>query len=412
MIFFRINIYLSILDFVKSLFYKKVSNHKISSALQNYSTKKYNILTSQCRVSFLIILSYLKEKFPSKNEIIIQSYNLPEMINVAKAIGFKVVFIDIDKETAAMSKSKLNFSINHNTAAILLTNIFNSYEDNVEIKKICEMKNLMLIEDNAIYFDNFYNSKDKKIYSGNIGDVSIASFGMMKNLSCLYGGLISTDLEELNEYAIKYIDKLKKFPTFILYKQIFTYLVLKIFSIKFLYRLIFFNIIKKSYSDNIKLLSIFYPSLKFKIKKKLPDYYYSKISDLSLKILYSQLTNYSRRIDNHSNRKANNEIYYYKLSNLKKIKLIKINNFDYQNFLEFPILIDNKKKLIDFLLSNGIDCRFFYYNDCKSIFSLDKENSINSKYYEDSIICLPNHHKISSNSVNQICKKLIEYDNL
>ena len=50
-----------------------------------------------------------------------------------------------------------------------------------------------LIEDNAIYFDNFSKIKKILFYSGSFGDFSIYSFNIMKNISSFYGGAATTN---------------------------------------------------------------------------------------------------------------------------------------------------------------------------------------------------------------------------
>ena len=91
---FRIHIYLSIRNFIKSIFsFKKNKKyeHEISKILLQNSNKSNILLTSQCRIAFLVVLKYLKEKLSTKNEIIFLAYNLPEMLNVAKNLNFKIV---------------------------------------------------------------------------------------------------------------------------------------------------------------------------------------------------------------------------------------------------------------------------------------------------------------------------------
>ena len=59
--------------------------------------------------------------------------------------------------------------ITNNTLAIVLTNMFNNYEDTKKLKDLTEKLNITLIEDNAIYFDNFYlKTKDKKNLFGEL----------------------------------------------------------------------------------------------------------------------------------------------------------------------------------------------------------------------------------------------------
>ena len=93
MSYFRINIFLSIKNFLKATFqFDNQSEYekKINQFILKNTNKKRISLTSQCRISFLFILKYLKIKLSKKNEIIFCAYNLPEMINIARNLRFKI----------------------------------------------------------------------------------------------------------------------------------------------------------------------------------------------------------------------------------------------------------------------------------------------------------------------------------
>ena len=77
--------------------------------------------------------------------------------------------------------------------------MFNSRIDTLKLKDFAKKK-IILIEDNAIYFDNFSNVGQKKIYSGSFGDYSLYSFNIMKNISTLYGGGISHNDKEFYKF--------------------------------------------------------------------------------------------------------------------------------------------------------------------------------------------------------------------
>ena len=90
---FRIHIYLNFLKFLKAFFIfheRSILKSKISKIILSQTKKQKLIFSSQCRISFLYLLKYLKEKQKYRNEIIFPSYNLPEMVNVAKNLNFKV----------------------------------------------------------------------------------------------------------------------------------------------------------------------------------------------------------------------------------------------------------------------------------------------------------------------------------
>ena len=98
------------------------------------------------------------------------------MVNVAKNLNFKVKYCDLSSENGSLDIVKLNSLISKKTAAVILTNMFNSYEEAKKIKKITKKNNIYLIEDNAIYFDNYTIKNNKKFFSGSLGDYTIYSF--------------------------------------------------------------------------------------------------------------------------------------------------------------------------------------------------------------------------------------------
>ena len=72
------------------------------------------------------------------------------------------------------------------------------------IEKFCKKNKIILIEDNAICFDNFKIKKNNKTFTGRFGDYSLYSFNIMKNISALYGGGVSTKtLNLLNFVRLK-----------------------------------------------------------------------------------------------------------------------------------------------------------------------------------------------------------------
>lgn len=408
---FRIHIYLNFLKFIKAFFFfKKRSSlqSKISQIILSQSKKQKLIFSSQCRVSFLYLLKYLKQKKKLKNEIIFSSYNLPEMVNVAKNLNFKVRYCDLNFKNGFIDIKKLRPLISKKTSAVILTNMFNSYKDAKKLKKITKKFKIDLIEDNAIYFDNFTKIKNKRYYSGSIGDYTIYSFNIMKNISAMYGGALATnDKNFINYYNIQ-TNSLSNLSKSIVFKQSLIFLILKVMGLQLLYKIIFFNIIKFAYKNNIKtLLKLFYPSLKFKIID-FPASYFSKISNYSLKLIYLQLIDRQKRVEDFNSRKNNNMYYYKILSKIKdrNFRLIKIEDFDYQNFIDFPIMIKNKKKFNQFLLNHGIEVRYIYYRDCERIFNSKNFKCKNANLFEKELLCLPNNKRVNYNYINKIVKNI------
>jgi hypothetical protein len=144
--------------------------------------------------------------------------------------------------------------------------MFNSYEESLKLRKLCDYKKVNLIEDNAIYFDNFIQKKNKT-YSGSIGHYSLYSFNLMKNISALYGGGVSTNDNNFYNFAKKEIANFGNFSIYIYTRQMLIYVILKILSVNFIYKFFFFSIIKFAYKKNIndtrnspalKIISLFF----------------------------------------------------------------------------------------------------------------------------------------------------------
>ena len=324
---FRVWLYLKISTFFSGSF----SNHKIKKKklikdfLSKQSNKKFTALFSQCRVAFFFILKFLKNK-SNKNEIVFCAYNLPEMINIAHNLNLKVKFCDLNYQTGFIDLKQLKKRISNKTIAIVLTNMFNNYSDSQQIKNIAKINKITLIEDNAIYFDNYKEGKRNKFFSGVFGDYTIYSFNIMKNISSFYGGAaLTNDINFINFYN-KEEKKLNNFSFFSLTKQIIIFFILKLMSSSFMYKSFFVYIIKYSHKFNIKsFLYLFYPSMKL-IRKKFPKYYFSKISNLSVNMTYYQLKDKDRRKRFFDLRKIKHKYYMSELSKIKssRLNLIKI----------------------------------------------------------------------------------------
>ena len=409
---FRIWIYLSLKNFLFNIFLKKnkeMVSRSIEQILSKQSNKKFSSLFSQCRVGFLYVLKFLKSR-SIKREIIFCAYNLPEMINISENLNLKIKFCDIDYKTGFIDLKQLKEKVSKNTLAIVLTNMFNSHQDSQKIKKIVTKFKITLIEDNAIYFDNFSQFRRNKIYSGNFGDYTIYSFNIMKNISSLYGGAVTTNNKNFSKYSNKEENKLDNFYIIPLIKQILIFFILKLMSVKILYNFFFIHIIRYVHKKNIELiLQIFYPSLKT-IKISFPKYYYTKISNLSLNLTYQQLQDKKRRKKIFNLRKIKNEYYFKKLSkiNTDKFNLIRIVDQNYQNFIDFPVLVKDKNDLNDYLLEKGIEVRFKHYYNCQKLFGFGTD-CINAEKYEKELICLPNHPKISLSYIDFIVKNIEVY---
>ena len=89
---------------------KKLSgNKKFKNKYQNFLKKKYNfknnLLTDSCSSAFEIIATSLRNL--KNKEVIISSYNYPTVASAFIKNGFKIIFVDNEKNTPFIDKEDL-----------------------------------------------------------------------------------------------------------------------------------------------------------------------------------------------------------------------------------------------------------------------------------------------------------------
>lgn len=393
----RFNLYLNFKTLIKSFFVDKKDSEKIIiKNLKKITKKKYIVLTAMCRVSFYLILNYLR-KNKNKNEIIMINYNLKEMTDIVTFCGFKLVFINLNKNCSINFKD-LKSKISKRTSAIVCTNMFNNLNDTLKLKKICKKNKIYLIEDNAIYYGNNEILNNKRIYSGSIGDSSIFSFGLMKRVSSIDGGAIATNDSRLYRYAQEFNNTNNNIYIWRIIKQLLLFIIIKIIYSKIFYVSFFNFIMRQVHFLDLKLfLKYIYPAEFYSKKKFNTNLIFRKPSSISINMVAISMNEINNQDDNI--RLRNIKLYYNKLKKIKKIKLIYNENSTFQNYLDFPILTNNKKALYEYLFRKGIECKLFFYKSCS-------RNKFSKNNFDKKIICLPCHHNLSINEINYTCKQI------
>lgn len=109
-------------------------------------------------------------------------------------LGLKPVQIDVELDTLNVSSAKfLEILKKFPLKMLFITNLLGFCDDIDEIKKICEQKKIILVEDNCESLGTVY--KGNKL--GNFGVASTFSFYVGHHMSTIEGGAICTDSEQL-----------------------------------------------------------------------------------------------------------------------------------------------------------------------------------------------------------------------
>ncbi len=349
---------------------------KFEKSFAEYIGVDYAMSTSSAKTALYLSLKALGAE--KDDEIIVPAYTVREVIDVIIALGLIPVFIDINLKDANMDTDLIEEKISKKTKFILMTHIYGCPCDVEAILKISDKHNLVVIEDAAQACGGEY--KQKK--TGSFGKVAYFSFGMLKNLNTLGGGMIVTREKALAQAIEEENEKFPDIGAFRILKRAFIAMAVSFFTHPF-----FFS-------------SLVYPVLFLykKIKSSGPDDFF-KVEKMDLKKLRKHNLRFSApqaalgllqlsKIDNMNNARIQNaQILNEELKDCAQALIFK-NNSDKKNiYLNYVIRAKGRKKLIDDLFAQGIDvspgqvtcCADLedfrqFYSDCPKSRKMQQEN--------------------------------------
>mgnify|MGYP006366301479 FL=1 len=210
-------------DCIDSTFVSSVGKYvdRFEKEFASFVGAKYAIATvnGTAALHISLILANVKKD----DEVITQPLTFIATCNAISYIGAKPVFVDVDLDTMGLSPESLkdfleanceiinNQCINKTTNKIIKACVpmhtFGHPCKIEEIKEICDIWNISLVEDAAESLGSFY--KDK--HTGTFGKVGAFSFNGNKIITSGGGGVIVTDDEQIAKRA-KHITTTAKIP--------------------------------------------------------------------------------------------------------------------------------------------------------------------------------------------------------
>ena len=135
---------------------------------------------------------------PKDCEIIVPANSFIATSEAVLRLGHKVVFADVDAETACISPASIRSKITSKTAAVIAVHLYGQPCDMRSIKSLCEENNLKLVEDCA----QSHGAKFDGSCVGTFGDIAAFSFYPGKNLGAFGdAGAIVTNSDPLYHRA-------------------------------------------------------------------------------------------------------------------------------------------------------------------------------------------------------------------
>ena len=144
----------------------------------------------------LLMLSLLKWKYKLTGDIIVPVVGWATTYFPISQNGFKINFVDVDKDTWNIDVNKIEAAITPNTCAVMAVNLLGNSCDYDRIVQICRKHNLILIEDNCESMGAKHNGK----HTGSIGLAGSFSFFFSHHIQTMEGGMVLTDSKDDADY--------------------------------------------------------------------------------------------------------------------------------------------------------------------------------------------------------------------
>ena len=175
---------------------------EFASQLASYVGSHYCIVTTSGTVA-LSVASFTVGLKPG-DEILVPAYGVISTINAFASFGLKPKLVDIERQTGCMSPTELKKQITDKTRAVCFVNFSGFTGQNlIEVVRICQERNLPLIEDAACALGHRFGGKS----AGTFGDIGTYSFSVPKIITTGQGGALITKSKNYFEKARSFIDQ-------------------------------------------------------------------------------------------------------------------------------------------------------------------------------------------------------------
>ncbi len=344
---------------IKSIFETKhitnmgVKHNELQSKLEEYLKIKHISLFTNGHMALYSAIRALK----LEGEVITTPFTFISTTHAIVQNGLKPVFCDIEPDTYTIDISKIESLITDKTCAIIPVHVYGNVCNVEEIEKIAKKYNLKVIYDAA----HAFGVKYKEIGIGNFGDMSMFSFHATKVFNTIEGGGVAYNHVELE----KELHMLKNF-----------------------------GITGPETTEEIGMNA--------------------KMNEFQAAMGICNL----RHIDEEINkRKQVVEEYRKRLSNVKGIKLTKIQENVMANYAYFPVVFEEEfAKTRDHVMKElemyNIFTRKYFYPlttdmECYKE-QYDSRKTPIARYISERVLTLPLFSDLSLEKVNEICNIILD----
>lgn len=160
---------------------------KFENEFKEYFNCDHAVMVNSGSTANLLVLALLKYKYGLTGDIIVPAVSWSTTFFPVSQNGFKLNFVDINKDTLNIDTDKVESYITRNTCAIFAVNLLGNPCELKRLKKIADKHNILLIEDNC---ESFGAKTPEGINAGTVGELGTFSFFFSHHIQTMEGGMI------------------------------------------------------------------------------------------------------------------------------------------------------------------------------------------------------------------------------
>lgn len=397
----RFRIYTSSLSYIsifKDVIYRRVNKGDECKEFEKEIQKRFSVECSICTPQGRVgIYLAVKAAIKPGQKVILSPYTIADVINMVICAGGIPVFADIERETCNIDPKEIEKLIDDDTGAVLVTHIHGLVCPLDKIIKICKPRAIPIIEDAAQAFGAKFNAK----YVGTVGDIGVYSFGIYKNLTSFYGGLVVT-----SHFNIQHViqDEISLWPYSELkwmIKRVLSGFIKDFSTSSPLFQILISPIFRFGHLHKIRSINKFVETeLDLSRKEKIPDSYLRKMTPMQARLLLLKINNVS---EDNAKRIQHAKIYKEGLKQLNELILPPFRDDGSHIYTYYPIQYKNRDELIRFMMKNHRDIGPQHLKNCADLpaFKNYYKDCPNCRETANEVILLPTYPRYNQKEIEK-----------
>lgn len=330
-------------------------------------------------------------------KVVLSPYTIADVINMVICAGGVPVFADIDRPTTNVRCDTIRDLLDAETGAVMVTHLHGIACDIEGIAALCRERGIPLIEDAAQAFGARVGGRAV----GTFGDVGVFSFGMYKNVTAFYGGLVVTSRADVAAAMAREMADAPPMELSILLAKVLKAAFTDVSTMPLLFRGIVYWIFRFGHLRNVLAITKFVTvELDTSRKDALPPGYLRRFRAMQARMVLPQLDT----LDAYAaTRLRYSRIYAEGLRGLPGLILPPLREDGSAVYNYFPVQYEDREALVRWAMRHYRDMAVQHLKNCAGLpgFARESRSCPNAALTAAQTILLPNYPSYGEDEVRR-----------